>query len=161
MASAGFLFVNANGEDIQGGSTVESLERVDSIEVIELKHDVSLVTEAGVGVHRRHNALYVLARVDRALPSMYQAWKENQVCEVRIRFFRPSREGTGEEVEYFNILLRNGRVNSVKLRFPNRVEPTTAALPDQVEYGFVYEAITWNHMVGNRECHDSWSAQTF
>ncbi len=158
MASAGFMFVIANGNDVTGGSTVTSQGRENSIEVIELRHDVGLLTTSieSVGASRRHKPIVVLVRVDQALPVMYKAWSNNEVCEVTIKFWQPDPAGTGAEVEFFNITLTNARVDRIELHFPNRIHPDTAALPDQVAYSFVYETIAWEHLDGNVGHQDSW-----
>lgn len=151
------MFVKANGVDIKGESSVHSEGRADSIEVVELTHEVRSPIDGSSGMrsgHREHRPLMVVARIDRATPLLYKAWSNNEDCEVEIRFWRP--DPNGREQQFFTILLTGVSVASVKMHVPSTVRPETASLPEQVEYSFQYEEITWIAEAVNIEHVDHW-----
>lgn len=153
------MFVTANGVEIKGESSVHSEGREDSIEVVELTHEVLSPTDGASGMrsgHREHRPLVVVARVDRATPLLYKAWSNNEDCEVEIRFWRPDPGGTGREQHYFTIEMTGVNVASVKMHFPNAVRAGTASDPEQVEYGFQYDEIRWEIVGRGIEHSDRW-----
>ncbi|GMQ82700.1 MAG: Hcp family type VI secretion system effector [Rhodothermia bacterium] len=159
MASAGFMFVTASGSSISGESSVTSEGRENSIQIVEVQHDVLVPSDSMSGVStgtRQHRTLRVTARVDKATPMMYQAWASNAPCEVQLRFWRPDRTGSGIETEYFQIELTGARVASVKMHWPNSLRADTAAIQEQVEYGFTYHTITWTFLTGGISFQDDW-----
>lgn len=159
MASAGFMFVTANGNSIDGESSVVSQEREDSIQIVEVLHDVLVPSDSMSGRTtgmRQHRMLRVTARVDKATPLMYRAWGQNEVCEVQLRFWRPDRLGTGTEEEYFKIEITDARVASIKMHWPNALSADTALIAEQVEYGFTYKTITWTFLAGGITHTDAW-----
>jgi type VI secretion system secreted protein Hcp len=159
MASAGFMKVTADGVEIQGESSVTSQERENTIEVVEISHDVSSPVDSSTSSRsgqREHRVLRVTARVDKAVPLMYKAWSNNEQCEVLLRFFRPDLSGSGQEMEFFKISLTGASVAALKLHWPNSLRPETAAIPEQIEYAFTYERIQWESMDGNLSHEDQW-----
>ncbi len=163
MASAGFMFVTADGVSINGESSVTSEGREDSIQIVEVLHDVLVPSDSMSGQvtgMRQHRTLRVTARVDKATPLMYKAWAMNEVCEVQLRFWLPDRTGSGIETEYFKIELTGAKVASIKMHWPNSLRPDTAAIPEQVEYGFTYQTITWTFLAGGISHQDEWYAES-
>lgn len=151
------MFVKADGVDIRGESSIHRDGREDSIEVVELNHEVRSPIDGVSGMrsgHREHRPLLVVARIDRATPLMYRAWMNNTECEVTIKFWRANPDG--REEQHFTIQLTGVSVASIKMHVPSSVRAETASLPEQVEYAFQYEEITWIAETFNIEANDYW-----
>jgi len=161
MASAGFMFVEGNNQGtIRGDSTVTSQERRDSIQIIELQHEVLVPSDSISGRSsgmRQHRLLRVTAQVDRATPLMYHVMVLNESCDVQLRFWKRNLEQ--DEVEYFKIVLTGANVASIKMHWPNNLSAETAGLPEQVEYGFTYHTITWTFIEAGIEGTDEWLSE--
>ena len=76
MAETVHLYLKANGKDIKGESTQESLGRKDSIECVSYNQSVKTAREAGTGMmtgRRQYEPLRIVKRVDKASPLIKKA----------------------------------------------------------------------------------------
>ncbi|MBT8468171.1 MAG: type VI secretion system tube protein Hcp, partial [Deltaproteobacteria bacterium] len=89
------LELTANGEDIEGESTIPGLEN--TIELYKVAHEMMIVGYApGVPPGPlTAKPLVLRTKVDKATPLLIKALTNNEQIEARIRFFRPASDGSG------------------------------------------------------------------
>ena len=158
MAMNIYVKMTANGSDIAGESTVESMDRADLLEVYEMKWGVNTAregqTQRAVG-RRRHLPIRMLKRIDKASPLLFKALCQNEEIEATYRMFRPNPV-SGETEEYFNIVIGGGRISSIEGFQPNTALPDTSTLPDSEWVDVVFHTVTWTHMTESTEHSDDW-----
>ncbi len=160
MAETVHLFLKANGTDIKGESTQHSLGRQDSIECVYYEQAVVTAREAGSGMatgRRQYNPLVIRKRIDKASPLILKALAENQVIEGTFKFFRPNPTGDGTTEQFYTVVIKAGRVASVKQLCPDTLVPATSTEPPLEEISFVFHTIAWTFMQGGVTHEDTWS----
>lgn len=159
MAEAVHLYLKANGTEIKGESTTESLGRKDSIECFQLQFSVKTAREAGSGMasgRRQYEPLTLRKRIDKATPLLAKALVENQRIDAVFKFFRPSPAGDGTTQHFFEMELEQGRLASQTLSVPDTLVPATCVDPPLEEISIVFQAITWTYLDGGISHRDSW-----
>jgi type VI secretion system secreted protein Hcp len=162
MAETVHLFLKANGTDIKGESTQHSLGRQDSIECVYYEQNVVTAREAGSGMatgRRQYNPLVIRKRIDKASPLILKALAENQVIEGTFKFFRPNPTGDGTTEQFYTVVIKAGRVASVKQLCPDTLVPATSTEPPLEEVSFVFHTIAWTFTNGGVTHEDTWSGQ--
>ena len=150
MALNAYMFLQLNGTDIEGSSSVATVAGVDVSRAIELVECRFRVARAETAESRRgsvrfaHAPFWALKRIDRATPLLLQGFVQNQQVDATIRFFKSSAE-TGEMSNYFNIELRQGRINLVEGHLPNQLEPASAGQLSMEAFEIVYQTMTVRH----------------
>ena len=84
MAEQVHLYLKANGSDVQGESTVTSLGRENSIECMDLEHEVTSARDAASGLavgRRQYSPLKIRKRIDKASPLIMKAMTKNEAIE--------------------------------------------------------------------------------
>ena len=130
------LRLSANGNDIQGESTVTSLGREGTIECLSLEHQFG-----GRSGGRRGPSLVVTKRIDRATPLLMQAADANQEVVGTFRFYRPNPAGDGTTEQFFTITVRNARIVSVRHMVLDVLGQETSLAPPLEEVVFAYRTI--------------------
>ncbi|WP_412062097.1 type VI secretion system tube protein TssD [Rubrivirga sp. IMCC45206] len=152
------IYMSINDNGVAG--SVEIAGREETIEIIEVEHDVHIPTDIHSGRSsgvRQHGRFTVRAAIDKATPYLYKAVTEGETYDtVKFSFFQI--DDTGTEVEYYTILLERVKVAAVKLDVPNVKNVEKEHYPHMVEYGFVYGKITWTWTDGTLEHTDDWVA---
>lgn len=159
MAQTVHLYLKANGADIKGESTVESLGRKDSIECIAYDQAVNTAREAATGMvtgRRQYGPLAIRKRIDKASPLLVKALTNNEAIEGVFKFFRPNPTGDGTEQHFFTVEIKNGHVSAIKQALPNTITRETSGEPPQEEVSFVFRDITWTYEDGGITHSDSW-----
>jgi type VI secretion system secreted protein Hcp len=151
-------YMEATGEaqgQIRG--SVTQAGREDSIEVISLEHQVISPRDPATGQatgKRQHGALKITKELDRSSVHFRLAMTSNEnLPEVTIRFWRPSR--TGQEEQYYTVQLLNASVSSIRLWKPNTKDADAVRFPDMEEIQFTYERIIWTWNDGGIIAEDS------
>lgn len=161
MAETVHLYLKANGADIQGESTQQSLGRENSIECLQFESSVETAREAGSGMatgRRRYEPIRIWKRIDKSTPLIYKAMVENQAVEGVFKFFRPSPAGDGTTQHFYTVEFKKGRVNSMKSFSPDVINPTSTNNPPTEEVSFVFHTISWTYEEGGISHEDTWSA---
>ena len=144
--------------DIKG--SVDIAGREDSVEIIDMKHQVHSPTDIASGQatgKRQHMPLEVVAAIDKATPLLYTSCATNETLpEVTFKFYKVDETGT--EKEYYTTKLTNARVVDVSLIVPNSRDVSNEHFPHMIKYGFVYQAIEWTWIDGTIMAMDDWKA---
>jgi type VI secretion system secreted protein Hcp len=154
------LYLKANGSDIKGESTQESLGRKDSIECTYYVQKVITAREAGTGMatgRRQYEPLLCRKRIDKASPRLLQALVENAKVDGVFRFFRPSPKGDGTTQHFYTVQFQDGRIASMEQVLPDTTAPATQSLPPEEEMTIVFHSITWTYTDGGVSASDTWS----
>ncbi|MCD1127493.1 Hcp family type VI secretion system effector [Jinshanibacter sp. LJY008] len=158
MAIPAYLFVKDDGgADIKGSVTVQGREG--SIELVEFDHKVHIPTDGNTGKltgTRVHAPLTFVKEVDSSSPYLYKAVTTGQTLKsAEIKWFRI--DDSGQEVEYFNTLMDNVKVVSIKPIMHNIKDPSKERYNHLEEVEVRYEKITWTYKDGNIIHADSWN----
>ncbi|HRK23000.1 MAG TPA: type VI secretion system tube protein TssD [Fimbriimonadaceae bacterium] len=155
------LHLKSNGEDIQGDSTVTSLNRANTIQCLSFQDTVATVRAAGSGMatgRRTYEPIVFRKRIDKSSPLLAKSLVMNQVVEGQFRFYRPSPAGDGTTEHFFTIEFKEGRVSGIKRLSPSTIEPATANQPPTEEVSIVFNTITWRYLPTGATFTDSVSA---
>jgi type VI secretion system secreted protein Hcp len=159
MAESVHLFLKAKGSDIKGESTQHSLGRENSIECVYYEQGVKTAREAGTGAasgRRQYEPLLIRKRIDKASPLLMKAMVENQEIEGTFKFFRPNPSGDGTTEQFYTVMIKKGRIASVKQFVPDNIEPATSTEPPLEEVTFVFHTINWTITNGGVTHEDTW-----
>ncbi|MGE0098892.1 MAG: type VI secretion system tube protein TssD [Hydrogenophaga sp.] len=163
MADTIALTLTANGDAVEGDSTVTAMDRADTIEVLSLEQQVSTAFDRATLLatgRRIYAPIRFTKRMDRATPLLRQALAQNQVVEGSFRWFRPNPAGTGAVQHCFTLDFTGGRVTKCALRLPDTLDATAASLPLLEEVELTFSTITWTWVPGGTSFEDTWGATT-
>ena len=163
MAMTVHLYLTANGTKIDGDSTIESLERADSIECLSFSDSVRTAREASSGLasgERTYEPIRIVKRIDKASPLIAKALCNNEVIEGTFKFFRPNPAGDGTTEHFFTVEIEEGRVGSVTRISPDTIDPASSNAPPTEEVSFVFGKIGWTFEPGGQSHIDHWSQRT-
>jgi len=163
MAQTVHLFLKANGEDIQGNSTLESMERADSIECLSFVDSVRTAREASTGMAsgaRTYEPVKITKRIDKSSPLLAKALCNNEVVEGVFKFYRPNPAGDGSTEQFFTIEIQEGRISAIVRTSPDVIDPAEATDPPTEEVSFVFGYIRWTYEPDGIEHIDHWSQRT-
>ena len=162
MAETVHLFLKADGADIKGDSTQESLGRKDSIECVSYQHGVSNATDeatkAATG-RRQHTPITIRKRIDKASPLLIKALAENKKIDGSFKFYRPSVGGDGTTEQFYTVTIKDGHVSSVTQVSPDTLSAASANEPPFEEVSFVFKTINWTITKGGASHEDEWGKQ--
>src|SRR5512143_3066747 len=111
MAETVHLYLKANGKDIKGESTQESLGRKDSIECVAYDQGVSTAREAATNMmtgRRQYQPLRIVKRIDKASPLLMKALTGNEKIDGVFKFFRPNPAGDGTTEQFYTVEVKEG-----------------------------------------------------
>ena len=164
MAQTVHLSLQIDGNDVEGESTIASMEREGTIECSSFKYSVITPREESTGRltgRRQHRAVEVTKRIDKSTPLLLKALCENEpVTSASFRFFRPGPGGSGAEEHFYTVLLENGYVAGVSPLSEDETMGGEAAPPMMEEIAFVFQDITWTYEIGGATHKDSWKGDT-
>lgn len=148
--------------EINGDSTVTSMDREGTIEAFEFEHMVYIPIETSGRAtgERSHGPIKITKRIDRSSPLLHAALFNIEPLEVTLKFYRPNPAGDGTTEQFYTIRLQNVRVSSIKTISPNTLDENTASQPAMEEVSFVYGMIRWTYEPAGVEAEDQWSVRT-
>ena len=158
MADTLALTLTANGDNVPGDSTVTTMERANTIEVLSLEQQVSMAFDRATlqpTGRRIYAPIRFTKRVDRATPLLRQALSQNQVVAGAFRWFRPNPSGTGTTQHFFTLSFTEGRVTRCALRLPDTLDAVQATLAPMEEVELTFSSITWTIVDGGVEYIDT------
>jgi len=110
------LKLNIDGNDVEGESTVSSMERENTIEILEFHSGVDTPMDQASGSltgRRMHEPVTVVKMVDKSTPLLFKALAMNEpVTSAEFMFFGPDASGGGAEVKFLTITIENAYVAS-------------------------------------------------
>lgn len=163
MADTIALTLTANEVPIEGDSTITSMERADTIEVLSLEQQLSSAFDRATlrATGRRIYApIRFTKRMDRATPLLRQALVQNQVMAGSFRWFRPDPGGAGTVQHCFTLDFTEGRITKCALRLPDTLDATAANLPMLEEVELTFTTITWTWVPDSISFEDTWGSST-
>jgi len=161
MAETVHLYLKANGQDIKGESTQESLNRKDSIECVFYNQSVKTARETGSGMatgRRQYEPLMIRKRIDKASPLLYKALVENTVIDGTFKFFRPNPTGDGTTEQFYTVVIKRGRISAISQTVPDTIHPASTSDPPLEEVSMVFHTISWTYTNGGVTHEDTWDA---
>lgn len=159
MAETVHLYLKANGSDIKGNSSQESLGRKDSIECVYYEQAVKTARESGSGMatgRRQYEPLMIRKRIDKSSPLLAKALVENQRIDAKFKFFRPNPNGDGTTEQFYTVEIKGGRLASQKQIVPDTIVPATSTEPPLEEVTIVFHSISWTYTNGGVTHEDTW-----
>jgi len=145
------------GSSIKGAVDVK--DREGSIEICSFGHGLFLPTDSMTGKitgTRIHSALNFEKEFDYSSPYLYKAVAKGQTLKsAEFKWYRIN--DAGQEVEYFNMLLKNVKVVSVCPLMHDVKNPVTEKHNHLESVSLRYERITWKHCDGNIIFSDEWN----
>jgi len=159
MAQTVHLKLQIDGNDIEGESTVSSLEREDTIECLSFDYMLTVPYDATGRFtgRRRHEPVVFHKRVDKSTPLLLKALCRNEpVNSAEFMFFRPSPGGSGAEERFFTVRLEHGYITSVKQVSEHAIIGGEADPPMMEKVEFVFKTITWTYESTGGTHRDSW-----
>jgi type VI secretion system secreted protein Hcp len=122
-----------------------------SSSVWEFSHEVYLPHEGEenrIQGARRIMPIEIIKRIDRITPLLYQIVCEGTICsEIKLTLFN-IEEATGFETAYFNYLLENARIISVKSWMPPLYNIETVTMPNLEKVKILARKVTWEYRDG-------------
>lgn len=161
MANTSALFLKANGEDVEGDSTITSDDREDSIEVLSLEQPLRRAFDrasARASARRFFEPIRFTKRIDRATPRLRQALAQNQVVSGEFRLYRPNPNGDGSTQHFFTLEFREGMISGAVLQLPDVLGDATSGLPETEEIELVANVLIWRYEPDGVEFEDTWQA---
>ena len=150
---------------IQGESTRISMERENTIEAYAYTQMVIMEPDertGAAGTVRDHFPITILKRIDKSSPKLYRAWRTGEPCTATFRFYRPDPRGTGEEEQYYTVVLRGARISALRREVPNTMDPATSNYPPVERVSFTYAEYeeVYDSVTGAAEDGDVWHTNT-
>ena len=163
MAQTVHLKLQIDGNNVEGESTISSMEREGSIECSSYKGTVRS-TSGGLAKRltrkRHHEPVRFTKRIDKSTPILIKALCQNEpVTSAEFRFFRPSPGGSGAEEPFYTVKLRNAYISKVSQLSEDAVIAGENAQPMFEEVELVFTDITWTHEISGATHKDSWRGE--
>jgi type VI secretion system secreted protein Hcp len=158
MAQTVHLRLRIDGNDVQGESSIQSLDREDTIECSSFRYgfkidfDPATLRMSGA---RQHKAVIIQKKIDKTTPLLIKAFcRQELMDEANFMFFRPSPWGDGTEEMFYTVRLENGYVARVKQLSQDNIVGGEAAPPMMEEVTFAFRRITWTYEINGATCQD-------
>ncbi len=175
MSGRVYLRLKANGQDIKGESSVNTIGGEDVSQLIECDNYVEgchTAQEAGSRTPtgtRLYDPITIRKNVDSSSPLLMRALTDTEPCEGEFLFFRPAK-GSGKQEKFFTVTIAEARVCSVRRFLPQETtgnaaikataaDVSAAGKSPMEEVSFVFGKISWKHEVGKTEHDDLWQEQ--
>lgn len=162
MALPVYLSLTANGNEIQGESSVTSLGRENSIECLYFYFSGMIPTSTSAGGaatgKRRYDPIRIQKVIDKSSPLLLKAFTHNEKIEGTFRFYRQNPEDGATE-QFYTVEISNARIIGVA-QFVNQTYRTeTANDPPLEEVSFLFQNVTWTYTDGGVSHSDSVSGR--
>ncbi|MBB1199011.1 type VI secretion system tube protein Hcp [Enterobacteriaceae bacterium 89] len=156
MAIPVHLWLKDDGGSLIRGSS-DVMDREGSIELRGLTHNLSIPTDGATGKltgTRQHAAFMFEKETDSSTPYLYKAVATGQTLHsAEFKFYNINY--SGQEVEYFNVLLEKVKVVSVTPIVHDTRTVTGTGHMESIQLR--YEKITWLYKDGNIQYADAWN----
>ncbi len=156
-----FLFLKADGHDVEAESSIESMADIDVSKAIECH---SYDEGVSVGFDKRsswaqsdrtYDPITLTKWVDKSSPGLAHALTRSQPCTGEFKFFRPIADGGGWE-HWFTVKIEDARICRIR-RFITEGQEDA---PVKESISLVFSRISWAHVPGAQEAADSWRERT-
>lgn len=152
MAIPAYLWLKDDGD-------VDVQDREGSIEIMGFGHGLHLPTDNNTGKitgTRVHTPLVFEKEFDSSSPYLYKAVAKGQTLKsAEFKWYKIN--DSGQEVEYFNMLLEGVKVVSIFPIMHDVKDPVMEKHNHLESVALRYEKITWKHCDGNIIFSDTWN----
>ena len=164
MAITVFLNLEVDGNNIEGESTMASMDRVGSIECVSFYSELTTPREGATGSltgRRQHLPITIVKRIDKTSPLMFKALCLNEpITKGRFRFFRRDDSyGSGAEQHIYTVLIEQGYVAGIREESANVLYGDGESQPLLERVSFVFQDITKTYEIGGATHTDSWAGE--
>jgi type VI secretion system secreted protein Hcp len=163
MAQTVHLKLQIDGNDVEGESTIASMEREGTIECSSFEDAVTTPREEVTGAltgKRRYSPVTITKRIDKSTPILWKALCQNEpVTSAEFRFFRPSPGGSGAEEHFQTITLENGYISEIKRVSEDSIMGGEKAPPMMEYVSIVFQDITITYEIGGASHKDTWKGE--
>lgn len=140
-----FMFLQIDGNTIEGESVVASLGRENSIQIDSFNQEM-----ARTGGRIEHKHLIITKVIDKASPLLFKALSSDEsVDSAEFKFFRPSTDGSGSEEHFYTIKIESGKIESM-ITFTDSNDPYYFE-----EIAISFQDITWTDEINGATHTDS------
>ena len=140
-----FMFLQIDGNTIEGDSTIVSLGRENSIQIDSFNQEM-----ARTGGRIEHKHLVITKVIDKASPLLFKALSSDEpVDSAEFKFFRPSISGSGSEEHFYTIKIESGKIESM-ITFTDSSDPYYFE-----EISISFQDITWTDEINGSTHTDS------
>lgn len=164
MAQTVHLKLQIDGNDIEGESTISSMDREGTIECNSFEDSVESPREARTGAmtgRRQYSPVAISKRIDKTTPLLFKALTNNEpVDKAEFRFFRPSAAGKGAEEHFQTIVLEDARISSITRVSKDAIMAGEDAPPMLECVKFVFSKITLTYEDGGATHTDTWKGES-
>lgn len=155
MANLSYLILigEKQGKISEGCSSQKSvgnkaqIAHTDEIMVYALMHSISRDQNVN------HHELVITKPIDKSSPLLAKAISDNEImttCDFTL--YRTSKEGMSQP--YYTIKLSKARISNISFVTPHSV--MEKEIDPQERVSFVYETISWDHMLAGTSTISSW-----
>ncbi len=159
MAQTVHLSLQIDGNDIEGESTIASMDREGTIECSSFRYQITTPRDPATGAltgRRQHGQVRFHKRIDKTTPLLIKALCLNEAVDrAEFRFYRPSPGGEGAEQHFYTVVLEKGYVSSVDQVSEDVIMAGEEAPPMMEEVSLVFQEITWTYEIGGATHKDS------
>lgn len=138
-----YLSLKANGEDIEGDSSVQSLGRENTIECYSFRTAGLRMTNPPLPAEQRKVTITCRKAIDKATPLLIDAMGKFMRIEMTARFFRPNRTGDGTTEQHYTIVGETGRITSIKQLSPDTLSSSNLQSPELEELTIEFASTTF------------------
>ena len=140
-----FMFLQIDGNTIEGDSTIVSLGRENSIQIDSFNQEM-----ARTGGRIEHKHLVITKVIDKASPLLFKALSSDEpVDSAEFKFFRSSISGSGSEEHFYTIKIESGKIESM-ITFTDSNDPYYFE-----EIAISFQDITWTDEINGSTHTDS------
>jgi type VI secretion system secreted protein Hcp len=158
MAEKVYLKLRIDGNEIEGESTVVSLDRADTIECSSFRIGAFVAIDAAGALtsKQQYEPIKIQKKIDKTTPLLIKALCNHEtVNSAEFWFFRPTASGSGTEEHFYTVRINNGFISSVRQVSEDAIIAGPSAPPMLEEVEFVYQSITWKYESNGAEFRDS------
>jgi type VI secretion system secreted protein Hcp len=129
-----YLFLQIDGNTIEGESYVASLGREDSIPIDSFNQEMA--RQSGGTIEHKH--IVITKFIDKASPLLFKALGNSETVDsAEFKFFGPDPSGAGEEAHLYTIKIESGNIESM-ITFTDSSKPYYFE-----EVSISFQDITW------------------
>jgi type VI secretion system secreted protein Hcp len=140
-----YMFLQIDGNTIEGESYVSSLGRENSIPIDSFNQEM-----ARTSGRIEHKHLVITKVIDKASPLLFKALSSDEpVDSAEFKFFRPSTDGSGSEEQFYTIKIESGKIESM-ITFTDSSNPYYFE-----EISISFQDITWTDEISGATHMDS------
>jgi type VI secretion system secreted protein Hcp len=144
MSMTVHLTLKANGEDVEGESTVTTLDRENTIECFSFDYGVEAGSESFSGAPsgvRNYEPIRITKRVDKSSPLLWKALCNNEKIEGVFKFYRPDPAGQGVTEHFYTFEISEARVAGIDFTSPDAMVGGGSSEPPTETISFVYNNV--------------------